>query len=331
MATIRDIAQQAGVSIATVSRALNNHPSVNEATRYSILQIAQQLNYPLHNLQAKSYVARSILIIVRKDQTHVIPEKRDFERSVWNGVQSALEKSDIATRLQQSHMTLDEAREYVHDVSVSGLIILGGAVKPEFGDFLVRHKVPFVVAGARLESLNVNAVMADVSDGILQVANYLTGKGKRHIGFVNGPADTMTSTEKLNALRLALYAQGVSFPSNHLVSSNFTAEDGYQQTIQLIQQMPTVDAIIYADDSIAMGGMRALREHNLRIPEDVSVVGFGDYEIASYITPRLSSVRFDMRMMGRIAARRLKMLLDEPDNDPWLIRTPTELVIRDSS
>ncbi len=331
MATIKDIAQQAGVSIATVSRALNDHPSVNEATRYSILQIAQQLNYPVENMQAKQYIGRSVLIIVRKDATDVAPEKRDIESSIWNGVQTALEDSGIATRLQQSYMTLEEAQDYVSDVSVSGLIVLGGVVKPQFAAHLAKHNLPFIVAGARLESLKVNAVMADIADGMAQVAHHLIQRGRRSIGFINGPADTMTSAEKLNSLRFSLYTQGIELPAEQVFTSSFSAEDGYQQTTKLIQRVPHVDAIVYADDAIAMGGMRLLREQGLRVPEDVSIVGFGDYEIAGFITPALTTVRFDMPLMGRIAARRLKMLLDQPDDDAWLVRIPTALVVRDSS
>mgnify|MGYP002713094989 CR=1 FL=1 len=331
VATIKDIATEAGVSIATVSRALNNHPAVNETTRISILQVAERLKYPIESIQQKQHIGRSVLIIVRKDKGDETPEKRDLESSVWHGVQTALDNTNIATRLQQSHLTLEEARQYVSDVSVSGLILLGGLVNHDFVDYLAHHNLPFVVAGARVHGVQSNAVMADVSGGMRQVVEHLVTNGRQYIGFVNGPEDTMTSVEKLDALRFILYSHNIPFQPHQLTTSNFSSEEGYRQTHRLIEQMGKPDAIVYADDSIALGGIRALQERGMSIPEDVAITGFGDYEIARFMSPSLTTVRFDMAQMGRIAARRLKMLLDEPDKDTWLVRVPTELIIRDSA
>ncbi|GAB4526340.1 MAG: catabolite control protein A [Anaerolineae bacterium] len=332
MATIKDIANEAGVSIATVSRALNNHPSVNDATRLAIIQIAERLQYPMPNGTTKQRVGRSVLIIVRQDKTGEPPEKRDLESNIWNGVQLALQDTDISTRLQQSRMTVNEAQQYINDVSISGLVILGGVVNQGFAEELKRSDMPFIIAGSRLHRIEANAVMADVSHGIHQIVEYLVSQGRQRIGFVNGPADTFTSAEKLEALRYVLYSHQLPFSADHLIVSNFSAEDGYQKTQRLLSQTTKpLDAIVYADDSIALGGIRALRDNGLRIPDDIAVTGFGDYELARFIEPALTTVTFDMRLMGRVAAKRLKMLLDEPDDDCWLVRIPTKLVIRQST
>jgi LacI family transcriptional regulator len=331
MPTIKDIALEAGVSIATVSRALNNHPSVNEATRLLIIQVAERLNYPITNGQSKQRLGRTMLIIVRQDKGGDSPEKRDLESNIWSGVQQALETSDITARLQQSRMTLEEAQQYASDASVSGLVVLGGIVKRDFANHLQQEGLPFVVAGASVRGLAANAVMADVAHGMHLVVQHLVSRGRQHLGFVNGPADTSTSAEKLEALRYILYSHNLDFPSENLVESSFSAEDGYQQTLRLLSQVHNLDAIVFADDAIALGGVRALREHKLSIPDDIAVTGFGDYEVSRFIDPALTTVHFDMQQMGRIAAKRLKMLLDEPDEDSWLIRVPTELIVRDST
>lgn len=331
MATIKEIAGEAGVSIATVSRALNNHPSVNEATRLAVLQVAERLNYPLSDIPSRQRIKRSVIILVRQDQADGPLEKRDLEVNVWNGVQNALEHTGISTRLQQSQMTLAEAQHYVSDVSVSGLIILGGIVQPEFARYLRQERMPFVVAGASLREIQADAVMADVAHGMHLIVARLISRNCRHIGFVNGPSETLTSVEKLDALRFILFSQGLPFPRQNLVSSQFTAEDGYQRTGELLAQAERMDAIIFADDVIALGGIRALREQNIAIPGEIKVASFGDYEIAKFIDPALTTVHFDMQKMGRIAAKRICMLLEEPDDDGWLIRMPTHLVVRDSA
>lgn len=331
MPTINDIAREAGVSIATVSRALNDHPSVNESTKLAILQVAERLNYPIPNNATRQKVGRSVLIVVRQDKVGEHPEKRDLENNVWNGVQATFNNTDIATRLQQSHMTLAEAKEYANDASVSGLILLGGIVNKAFAQHLRQSNLPFVVAGANLRDIESNAVMADVAHGIILALEHLITNNRQHIGFVNGPADTLTSAEKLDALRFTLYAHNLAFHRNQYVESKFSAEDGYRQTLQLISQNKQLDAIVFADDVIALGGIRALRENKIAIPSDIAVTGFGNYEIARFIDPPITTVAFDMQQMGRIAAKRLKMLLDEPDDDAWFIRVPTQLIIRQSS
>lgn len=331
MATIQDIAKEAGVSIATVSRALNDHPSVNEATKLAVIQIAERLDYPLKKISTKQRVGRSVLIVVRQDRDGDPPEKRDLESNVWNGVQSIFETSDIATRLQQSKLSIAEAEEYVSDVSVSGLILLGGVVDQDFAQYLKQAGMPFVVAGASLSKVESNAVMADVAHGIRLIAEHLIQQGRQHFGFVNGPSDTSTSAEKLDALRYELYSHGYDFQPHQVTVSNFSAEDGYHQTLQLLNQNKQLDAIVFADDVIALGGIRALRESNIAIPDDIAVTGFGDYEVSRFIDPAITTVSFDMPQMGRIAAKRLKLLLDDPDDDSWLIRVPTKLVIRESS
>lgn len=335
MATVRDIAQRAHVSIATVSRVLNNHPRVSEETRQIVWQAAHELGYVTSRLRVASPVARSVLVLTREEAAATDNGAPgiggEFERRVWTGVHSFLEQQGIAVRLQHSAVTREEAHLHASDISVSGLVLLGGVRERGFVKELQAVGIPFVIAGAHLRPMEVNCVMADVSDGIRQAVEHLIARGRRCIGFINGPSTTTTSAEKWDAFRLGLHLGGLSFAPEQAVVSDFTPESGYQQTRRLLAQNPALDAILYADDAIALGGMRAIRESGLRVPDDLAVVGFGDYELARFASPTLTSVQFDMHRMGVIAARRLCMLFDQPDDYSWLIRVPTTLIARDSS
>ena len=334
-ATVRDVARRAGVSPATVSRVLNNNPSVNEATRYSVLQAAQELAYPTDNLRPTGPAARSVLVLSREDARS--PAKNDvtgmleFERAVWGGVHSVLEQHDIATRLQQTRMQPDEARRYAADPGVSGVIVLGGVVNHTFAEQLIEAGVPFVVAGAHQHPLQLNVVMADVFNGAYAAMQHLLERGRRRIGLINGPVTTSTSIEKLQAYRLALSEAGLPYEDTYVLNSEFLAEAGHQATEHLLAQAPQLDAIFYGEDTIALGGLRALKEAGRSVPGDIAMLGFGDYDLASYTDPQLTSVHFDMRQLGRIAAQRLAMLLEELDEDPWLVRVPCTLVERAST
>lgn len=334
MATIRDIARHANVSIATVSRVLNNNTAVNESIRYAVLKSAEELNYPLQNLRSKLQINQSVLVLIRPnaaDENDASGSIRDFEKMVWDSVHTVLDARGTATRFQQSGTSAEEARQYADDPSISGLILLGGIIQRDFAEELMKHEVPFVVAGSHLQPFPINAVMADVSMGIQAAATYLIERGRRRIALVNGPSTTMTSAEKLDGLRLTLAAHGQTLNPDYVVASDFSAENGYLMTGRLLDQAPDLDAILYADDTIALGGMRALRESGRSVPDDVAVVGFGNYTLAGYTNPPLTSVHFDTRLMGRIAAKRLCMLMDEPDGDAWLVRVPCTLVERGST
>jgi LacI family transcriptional regulator len=123
----------------------------------------------------------------------------------------------------------------------------------------------------------------------------------------------------------------IPFDINAVISADFSPEAGYQSTKELLKTHPKLNAIIYADDMIAIGGMRALREAGLKIPQDVAVTGFGNYELAKYTSPALTSVAYDMHAMGRIAATRLYNILQDNDPIPWEIQVPTSLVVRESA
>lgn len=335
MPTVREIAQRAHVSIATVSRVLNSSPRVSEDARLAVMRAAQELGYPTNKLHSAPQVSRSVLVLTREQTTHdTLPHQQaagEFERRVWVGVHSALEQQGIAARLQRSSVSIQEAKQHARDIGVSGLVLLGGVRDETFVTELQSLGIPFVIAGAHLRPLEVNCVMADVRQGIQQVMQHLIDRGRQRIGFVNGPTTTTTSAEKHEAYRLMLCTNDLPFDPRRLTESEFTAESGYQQTRQLLEQCSDLDALVFADDVIAFGGLRAIRECGLRIPEDIAVTGFGDYELAGFTSPPLTSVQFDMYMMGVIAARRLCMLFDAPDDYPWLIRVPTALIIRESA
>jgi DNA-binding LacI/PurR family transcriptional regulator len=326
--TVRDIARRASVSIATVSRVLNNNPGVNEATRYAVLKAVQELNYPIENVRTKAQVTQSVIVLTREDAQI---DMREFERRVWGGAHSVLETHEIATRLQQSRFLPEDVLPLADDISVSGVLLLGGVINHTFVDGLVRREVPFVSVGSHLNFPNINAVVAEVAQGIRAGVEHLIAAGRTRIALVNGPLTTVTSTEKLDGYRLALAVNNIPFVSDMVANSDFSAQDGYAQTLALLAQQPDIDAIIFADDTIAVGGLRALREQGRRVPHDVAVIGFGDYEIGQYTDPPLTSIHFDMRQMGITAARRLMMLLSEPEQDGWLIRIPCSLVVRQSA
>ncbi len=335
--TLRDVARLANVSPSTVSRVLNNYPYVGETTRELVLQAAQELGYPLTNLRrpfAKN--TWTVLLLTRFQCNKKIQDMTSgIERSISLGAQAVLDQVGITARIQHTLLGASDnpvqVPDYLRDPTVVGFILLGGVVDRHFLSMLQESRKPFVVAGAHVRPLDVNCVMADYRDGIEQVVLHLAEQGRRRLGLVNGLAATTSSEEKYKGFRLGLSLCGLDFRPERVVSGDFTSDAGYIQTLHLLKQAPALDAIVYADDNMALGGLHALRECGRRVPDQVAITGFYNYDVARYTDPPLTSVAFDMRAMGAIAAQRLKMLIDNPDDSAWSVLLPTSLVIRHST
>lgn len=317
--TIRDIARKANVSASTVSRVLNNDRYVGEATRDAVRQAVQELNYSLEYLR-KSPRQRPLFSVVLLTRTNIrdrhVSTVGNIDTIAASAALEAFATCEDAANIQIISRSFDEARTLLHDTEKMGFLLVGGIIERDFAAQLVACGAPFVVVGAHLRPLPVNCVMADMMKGTLEAVNHLVNKGRRRIGLVNGPPTTTTSEEKHLGLRLAATLNNIPLESSQIVTADdsFTSNEGYILTLQLLKQFPSLDSIIYAHDLMAIGGMKALREQGFRVPEDVSVIGFHDFDLAQYTDPPLTTVGFDMHLMGYIAAQRLLALWRSPAN-----------------
>jgi LacI family transcriptional regulator len=191
--------------------------------------------------------------------------------------------------------------------------------------------LPFVVVGSHAQPLRTNYVMADVANGIRLAVDHLAALGRRRIAFVNGPPTTGTSAGKLDGYRLALATNNLPYHPGGVVAAEFTPDAGYEQTAALLHAWPDLDAVVFADDRTAVGGLKALRQANRRVPQDVAVTGFGHLDIARYVVPTLTTVEYDLQAMGKKAARRLYDLLEDPDDAAWGIIEPVALITGEST
>lgn len=328
--TLRDIADEVNVSVSTVSRALNDQVNVDTATRTRVQRTAKKLGYPLDNLKLARN-ARTFLLLRRLKATTKNGGTGTLSRDdvLILGAQETFDKEGLATRVHQVTQQLDEAS--LADANLAGAILLGGMIHPEVVKQLQKADVPFVIAGAGIKSVEANYVSADYSAGTEEAVAYLASHKRKHIGFVNGSASTLSSEEKLKGFRLGLLNHNLAYTAKQVVESDFDADEGYRKTLELLKQNPKLDAIIFAADDIAMGGVHALKELGKSIPKDIAVIGYYDHGLARFIDPPLSSIAVDLRQIGRVAAERLLMLVGNPETDPWRIIMPTSLVIRSSA
>ncbi|MGB9780682.1 LacI family DNA-binding transcriptional regulator [Caldanaerobacter subterraneus] len=330
--TIKDIAKKAGVSITTVSRALNGYPDVSEETREKIKKIAEELNYTPNS------IARGL--VTNKTQTigMIVSELikpgvyHPFFLEVLAGIKAGLKKDRYDLILFTVDPESQDATSYeklCNDRKVEGAIVEGLRLSDPYIEEIKGTQIPTVLIDIPILTDKVGYVSSDNVQAAFEATSYLIKLGHKNIGFINGHKDAAVSFERLEGYKKALEKNDIPYREEYVIFADFTQEGGYNAFKTLIFEHPEITAIFHASDLMAMGSYRAAKDLGMRIPEDISLVGFDDIELASLITPALTTIRQDTFKMGYTAAKHLLAIIR--GEKPQHIVIPHKLVIRDSA
>lgn len=330
MATIRDVARKAGLSVATVSAVLNNKPGVSERSEQRVLQAIKELDY------RPNRVARALSRNSSNTVGMLVPSvDNPFFPQVVKSVEDVFFENRYVTLLGNTEGKTDRALYYIKSMLsgwAEGLIITltWEMTQPEVVDNLKRARVPVVgLAGARIIS-DFDAVVPDDPKGAYDAVHYLIGLGHRNIGFI-GVQDSQSTTLRLKGYRDALEAAGIAIQDELIMlGRSYEKADGYILTKALLRRAPRPTALFCYNDVMALGALSALHEENIRIPEEMSVLGFDD-TAGSYCYPQLTSVALPKTEMGFLAASLLLDRLKGKDTPREVITVKPRLVIRDST
>jgi DNA-binding LacI/PurR family transcriptional regulator len=332
-ATLEMVAAAAGVSRGTASRALNGAPNVSPRAMEAVQRAASDLDYR-PNLNARSLVTgRTGLIglVVNESDDRVFADP--YFATVLRGAHDALSQAGAALVLT---LVADEReRDRLFDMvaaRLDGLVVVYG-----HGDTMLRTGLratgaPVVYAG-RTPSIgdsDESWVDSDSLHGAMTAVEHLLGRGRRHIVTIAGPQEMAAGLDRLAGWRHALRAAGIDPPAEWVEVGTFLDESGYECMRTLLDRVPDLDAVLVANDIMAIGAIRALRELGKRVPDDVSVVGFDDIPAAARHDPPITTVSQQVEQMGRTLAETLLTRL-QGDDKPHQIVLPTHLVVRASS
>jgi len=303
--TIRDVAEAAGVSIATVSRVLNNidHP-VGAETRRRILACAENLGYR-PNLAARSLrTDRSATVgIITDDITS------PFATKIIRGIQDRLRQAGYLCVIISADWDPDAEREAIHDLvsrSIDG-IIFSETWHHTAADLLDLATKPYVFVHRQFAAPGQYSTIPDERYGVHLVMTHLISLGHRRIGYINGPEHYYASALRLAGYREELEHAGIAFDPTLVARGDWGLESGYVAMQRLLEVQPRLTALFAGNDLMAAGAIYALQDAGLRVPEDVAVVGYDDREISRTFRPRLTTVTLPCYEMGQAAAQ---MLLD---------------------
>jgi LacI family transcriptional regulator len=329
-ATIRDVASAAGVSIATVSRVLNGRRDVAPKTREAVLKAVHDHGFAMNRNARALSGGRTGLVGV----TVPIIEAAYFS-VILAGIAEALYEQDmrivLCPTLHQHEREVNLLDRLMHGTTDGAILTLPEESNKEL-KALMRQGLPFVVIDPRVPlDESIPAVAAGHATGARDATEHLLSLGHRRIAAITGPPAWMASTERLNGYRGALAAAGV-LPDPALVGGiDFSIAGGEAAAGPLLDLADRPTAVFAFNDNVAIGVLRAARARGLRVPEDLSVVGFDDSEHAALVSPAITTVRQPLAEMGRIAVSLLLRLLENQSVETMRIELATRLIVRDST
>jgi DNA-binding LacI/PurR family transcriptional regulator len=329
MVTVHDVAARAGVSIATVSRALNDRARISADTRQRVLEVARELGYQPND------VARALVGMATRTIALLLPDiTNPFFPELVKGVQILADERGHLLLL--CHNADDEEKavadiEMLRRKKIDGILLVAGALGAG-GIAAATSGIPTVVLDRRIPGLTCDLVTVDHRAGARAAVEHLLSLGHRRIAHVTGPMDVVSGHERRAGWRDALVAAGIEPDPALVVEGDFQEDGGYEAARELLSR-GGFTAVFAANDLSAIGVLRGLIESGIRVPDDVSVMGFDGVHLAAYTTPRLTTVAQPVFELGRRAA---ELLLDRvaagaPQQHPETVILGTSLVVRDST
>lgn len=323
--TVKEIAAAAEVSVATVSRALQRPELVSEGTRQRIQEVVKRFGYTPNALARNLRTSRTRLIVA------LLPDiANPFFSEVIRGIEQVAHENGYSVLLGETQSSLVREQAYADMV----------AARQADGIITMAHRVPSIPMEGRLPVVNACEYVKDKAISSVYIDNiaaasaavgYLIALGHRDIAFVAGPATSPICVDREQGYRLALQRADIAMNPSLTVVGDFSIEAGERAVDLLLSQPSPFSAVFCSNDEMAIGAMRALAARGLRVPEDVSVVGFDDIRFSRYTTPALTTIAQPKNALGREAMSMMIELLNDPEVPARKRILSADLVVRGST
>ncbi|SMB78931.1 LacI family DNA-binding transcriptional regulator [Deinococcus hopiensis] len=327
--TLADVAAQAGVSRMTVSKVVNKQPGISDSTRQRVLQVIDELGYTAHPSARALAGGRTDTLGV------VVPSiGPQYISEVVRGADLVAYEAGLDLLISTTQEDTAHERQNVGRLSrglVDGLLMVLPRSLDRYAATLKQSGVPVVIIAAANTTMPFPLVDADHYRGARLAVAHLLELGHRRIGFIAGRADTTASLERLRGYREGLLTAGLPFDAALIRPGEYTQPGGFQAAQALLDLPERPTAIFAANDVSAFGAVEAVKDRGLRVPHDVSVIGFDDIPQAGQVHPALTTVRQPLVDMGAAGTRQLLNLLQGVGSVSDRLVLPTELVIRAST
>jgi LacI family transcriptional regulator len=328
--TIKDIAELANVSIATVSRVLNNNSWVSDKTREKVQKVIDQHHFS-PNLMARSMISRKsmTLAVVVSDITspYFATLVEQIEKACLQaGYKIVLFDTQSANKRTDSSQVIAEDQIFstIIDSQLDGVIILGGNIDylkiPEgYLDGLQKliATLPVIVVGRKLAHYDYTCLQRDQVNCVKMVTEYLLEKGHRDIAFIGGSTSVYMTGQRVKAFRDTLQHAGLDADNAQVIETNFYSQHGYEALSRLLKSArPLPQALLAINDRVAMGAIRALKDNGLNVPEEIAVASCEYFPGSEYYIPRLTTVDHQNNVLGQHVIHQMMTLLQDRLPEP---------------
>ena len=328
MTKMKDIAKQLGVSSATVSMVLNNRPGVRDETRRRVSEALRSAGYnvPASPLPSKQAANGSIHFIVYKKHGHIVGDTPFFSSLIEEIEGAAKEKG---YNLQISYLAEDTLPQHIPR-DAQGILLLATEMRSADMEPFLRLRTPIVTLDSALAGARVDKVLIDNFDGAFTAVKYLYEKGHRRIGYLCSAVQIKNFDERREGHNAALRDLGLA-PNDFTVPLPPDTEGAYRAMLDYLKSGAMLPSAFVADfDVIAIGAMKALREMQIAIPEQVSIIGFDDIPFCTMTTPALTTIRVERECLGKVAIQRLISIMSGGRDFILKQQVSTTLIERDS-
>lgn len=330
--TLNDIAEQAGVSVSTVSRVLNKKASkyrISRETEAAILEAARNLKY------RPNQIARGLRLNKTNTLGIIAPDiSNPFFAYVIKRVQNVAHHLGYSVVVCNTDENLEQEIEHVNVMyrnRVDGLIAMPvGQQYSHYSEWFERGGRPLVLLDRCFDAIDASSVVVDNYSGSFEAVKHLIEHGHHRIAFIQGLPGTYTNNERLRGYRAALESHGIPFNDDMIVGGDFREENGYMETKLLLTSSDPPTAIFATSDLITLGALKAISEEGLEVPRDISLIMFDDVDFAPYLRCPITAVRQPKELMGEMAVKLLVEELKEERRESKRIVLKTSLVVRES-
>lgn len=333
--TLHDVAQLAGVSIGTASQAINNRPSVAHDTRARVLDAARTLGYPLkgiHNGAGENPL--SIIGLLTKHDYGFPFEVNAFYSYIHAGIESECRRQNIS--LMFSNIEVDPCNHpvvwpaMIAEKRIDGLILAGTFIENTIGLLGQRVDIPIVLVDSYAPNLPFDSVVIENVAGATTAMNHLLTQGHTHIGLIGWAKKSPPGiNERYIGYNRALETHNI--PTRYVEESGLNREEGYRAAAQLLQRAPEITAIFACNDLTAIGAIHAARDMGIAVPEDLSIIGFDNIDMAKEVTPALTTIHVYKTWLGIFGVRQLITRAMNPEQPKTTTTIMTDLVVREST
>ena len=327
--TIKDVAKQAGVSISTVSRVINDSKPVTDEVKQKVLDVIKETGYIPNPLARSLVTKKSQLIGV------IVPEVSDsFVNEILNGIEEVAKMYDYEILLANTYS--DKAQELkcinlLRAKQVEGIVMISWKVEEEHINYIQNCGIPASYISKTARDYDIHTVSVNNTEATYDMTKYLIEKGHKDIAFImTSQDDTVLEMERLSGYEKALKEKNIKINKDLIKYGETTYEAGYSSMKELLDEGKVPHAAFVTGDEAAIGAINAICDAGYRVPEDISVAGFNDVKIAKIYRPKLTTVHQPLYDMGAVAIRMvIKMINNEPLEDKK-IELPYRIVERES-